>query len=74
VLRKVVEAVDDVHYIRNLTNVGPVKKMLVGLPIGVPTTDIQQPVCPAVRMNPPPRATPDDIADLDAHYASILGF
>ena len=74
VLRKVVEVVDDVHYIRNLTNVGPVKKMLVGLPIGVTTTDIQQPVCPAVRMNPPPRATPDDIADLDAHYASILGF
>ncbi len=74
VLRKQIDPVDDVHYVRNLANVGPVQKMLVGMPLGVPTTDIQQPVCPAVRQNPPARSTPDDIADVDAHYASILGF
>jgi len=71
VLRKDIEPVDDVHYVRSLVNVGPVKKMLVGRPINVPTTDINAPVCPAVRMNPP-TPTPDDLADFDAHYASLL--
>ena len=74
VLRKQIDPVDDVRYVRNLANVGPVQKMLVGMPLGVPTTDIQQPECPVVRMNPSRPPTPDDLADLDAHYASVIGF
>ena len=71
VLRKDVEFVDDLHYVRTLAGVGPVKKILVGSPIGVPTTNVEAPVCPAVRMNPS-QTTPDDMADVDAHYANVL--
>jgi len=73
VLNKTLDVVDDVHYVRTLMNVGPVKKMLVGRPVGVPTTDIQQPSCPAVRTNPSPVTTTDDDADIDAHYACLIG-
>lgn len=71
ILGKPVEQVSDLEYRRNLEGVGNVKKMLVGRPRGVPTTDADHPSCPHVAFEPPRVASADDHSDLDAHYACV---
>lgn len=48
------ETEDQIHYKRNLPQVGSVKKIMVGNPIGIPTTDSKHPSCPTSDFFPPP--------------------
>lgn len=72
VLGKEVTPLDDgVSYRRNISGVGPVVKVMVGHPRGVPTTDYNNPHCPSDGGIQASDITDDDIADVMAHYACM---
>jgi hypothetical protein len=43
--KEIIPQEDGIHYVRNITGVGPVKKVMVGNPKGIPTTDYNAPSC-----------------------------
>lgn len=77
ILRKpLVPSPDGVHYTRNLEKVGPVEKMIVGRPRGIPLTDPNAPDCPAVEETSSLRTAEDfeedTLADFDAHLSCVM--
>lgn len=72
VLRKDLTPADNgVAYTRIIKGVGPVKKVMVGQPKGVPTTNFDRPECPSM-----PVAsfdiTADDLTDVLAHMGNSI--
>ena len=74
VLKKpVVPDPDGVHYTRNLTGVGRVKKRMVGLPRGIPTTDSVSPMCPVSTQMPEARvASGEDNFEMVEHVGCMI--
>lgn len=75
ILGKKVEVLEDgIHYKRSLAGVGPVTKVLIGHPKGIPTTSLHNPVCPT---GMPIYASQeavllDDVGDLAQHFSCLL--
>ncbi len=76
VLGKPVKIEDAIRYTRSLGDLGPVTKVLVGRPLGVPTTTATNPQCGIranrrYRLNTLPETDTDDV-DIDAHLSCLL--
>lgn len=62
---------DSLHYERQITGVGVVKKILVGNPRGIPSTVFSSPVCPIGPSRVAYEITADDQQDVLAHMACL---
>jgi hypothetical protein len=65
-----------ISYVRMLRGVGAVEKVMVGNPRGIPTTDAQNPVCPAIQpeASAAHMATEDRMSDMTMHQACLMEF
>ena len=64
---------DGIHYRRNITGVGPVIKIMVGRPKGIPVTDIRNPSCPVENTHmASPIENERDPLDLASHLACLV--
>lgn len=74
VLKKDVKPQEDgIHYIRSLSGVGQVEKVLIGRPRGISTTSASNPSCP-MGVESPRFASEEDPSDLDLHLACQIDF
>ena len=65
---------DGLHYTRTLAGVGPVEKIMVGTPRGIPTTSFNAPWCPVMEEDAGQQArTAEDMADSIEEHATHLG-
>jgi len=70
VIKKKIDPLPDgVHYVRNLTGIGMVTKILIGIPRGVPTTDANHPRCSVGDGEARVAFDEDETENLDSHYA-----
>ncbi len=70
--KHVTEDEDGLHYYRDLTGVGKVRKIMVGHPRGVPTTSYNSPSCPPVESTGRVASWGPDTFDLADHLASVV--
>ena len=63
---------DQIHYTRAISGVGTVQKIMVGSPIGIPTTDASSPVCGVVASAITEGENPSRLTDWCAHIACML--
>jgi hypothetical protein len=75
ILGKNVDIVGALEYSRNISGIGNVTKIIVGNPVGIPTTDYEHPSCPIIASQMEILSgvddIVDDICDIHAHYASM---
>ena len=64
---------DGLHYTRVLAGVGPVEKIMVGTPRGIPTTSANAPSCPIMEEDAGQQARTADVADSIEEHATHLG-
>ena len=75
ILKKKIEPLEDgIHYVRNITGVGPTKKVMVGYPKGIPVTDYFSPSCATVasKLASLPKEGCSEFFDRCAHLSCVI--